>query len=206
MLTTSVVRRGHSDAANRSTGSTLPVFAVRLAPAERPRPLRGRRGVRAAPPHVPHPCSLCPYFVCRTRHRRTRLTKWTGRHCARGYARPSLAYGRPLRCDGRAWACGAVAPQPGTWGGVSSGAWQLDRDTDLQRWWHCSAGAHLYSALARRAGPGHCRVVDCALRAALHPFIALRRDGLRGALRGERGRDDAPGAITFYGCALDAGT
>ena len=132
MLTTSAAGQGHSDAANRSTGATRPLFAVRPAPAPRPRPLRGRRGAHAAPAHVPHPCALWPYFVCCKQHRRRRLTKWTGLHCARGCARPPIARGRPLRLGGRARACGAVAPQPATWGGVASGAW-LSRTAERSR-------------------------------------------------------------------------
>ena len=129
------------------------------APAQRPRPLRGRRGVRAAPPHVPHPCALWPYFVCPPGHRRRRLTKWTGLHCARGCARPPIAYGRSLRLGGRAWACGAVAPQPATWGGVASGAWQHEGHSDLQGLWCPVRRSDQQGALARRAGPSRFRVV-----------------------------------------------
>jgi hypothetical protein len=78
MPTTSTVGRGHCDAANRSTGATRPLFAVRPAPAPRSRPLRGRRGVRAAPPHVPHPCALHRWFALPDGNRRTRLTNQSG--------------------------------------------------------------------------------------------------------------------------------
>src|SRR5207248_1095967 len=58
-----------------------------------------------------------------------------------------------------------------------------ERQSHLQSWWCTEGRTDRTCALARRAGPSRCRVVRFALRAASHPFITLRRDSLRAALR-----------------------
>jgi hypothetical protein len=70
------------------------------APAQWPRPLRGRRGVRAAPPHVPHPCALHRWFALPDGNRRTRLTNQSG-STVRGAAPDHRSLLRSLRCVGR---------------------------------------------------------------------------------------------------------
>lgn len=107
MPTTSAAGRGHSDAANRSSGATRALFAGTACPhpaAEAPAG-PARRARRASPRSTP--CSLRPYFVCPTGHRRHAPDKMDGPPL-RTRLRTALAIRRPLRC-GRAWGSAAAA-------------------------------------------------------------------------------------------------
>src|SRR5262245_18763282 len=90
----------------------LPTMA---APAQRPRPLRGRRGVRAAPPLDPPSasaaCSFAMLVIAQRRPLRLPTeAKETLRLVAQGCARSHLACWRPLKLVRPCSGCGAVAP------------------------------------------------------------------------------------------------
>jgi hypothetical protein len=127
-----------------------------LAPSPSAEAPAGPRGVRAAPPPPPHPCSFCRGFAFRTAEPAHAPGKPKRRHYARGSARS-----RSLRASAL---CG---PQPEAGGGVSSGAHRLTGPCDLIGSTLSGAGA-IVGAPSHAARPCHCRVVDCTVRAALH--------------------------------------
>ena len=180
MLTTSAAGQGHSDAANRSTGTTRALFAGYGCPCPAAEAPAGpaRRTRRASPRSTPCVCGL---LFCHAGHRpkATAALAHRGKRnaapCRSGLRAVSprlLATAEAgetvlgLRCGGSS---------PGSRGGVSSGAGQLERHSDLQSLWCPNRGTDRQGALARRAGPSRFRVVRFAFRAALYSFIACER-------------------------------
>ena len=128
-------------------------FCSACPPPPRPRPLRGRRGVRAAPPLDPPRARCVPM-----------LSALTGT----GARAPDTINGPPLRsrlrvepprlmatatlavpCSG----CGAVAPHLDRGEACRRARSSLEGRRYLQCLLHCECLSHPESALARRAGP-----------------------------------------------------
>ena len=191
MPTTSVAGQGHSDAANRSTGATRALFAGHVCPCPAAEAPAGpaRRARRASPRSTLRVCGL---LFCHAGHRpkATAALAHRGKRnaapCRSGLRAVSprlLATAEAgetvlgLRC------CGS---SPGSRGGVSSGAWQHERHSDLQSLWCPVCRSDRQGALARRAGPS-AFAWYVSLSAPPRTPSSLASDGLRAALSGEGG-------------------
>lgn len=145
----------------------LPAMA---APAQRPRPLRGRRGARAAPPLDPPlasaACSFAMLVIAQGRPLRLPTeAKETLHLAAQGCARSHLACWRSLKLVRPCSGCGAVAPH-------------LDRGEACRR----ARGAFARSCKRPTQAPSHAAPALAAsawyvspVATVPHSFIACQR-------------------------------
>jgi hypothetical protein len=192
MRTTSAAGQRHSDAANRSTGATRPLFAGHACPCPAAEAPAGpaRRARRASPRSTPRVCGL---LFCHAGHRpkATAALAHRGKRnaapCCSGLRAVSprlLAIARAgktvlgLRCSGSS---------PGSRGGVSSGAWQHEGHAVSK-----DGGVPFVGAIDR--APSHAAPAPAASAWYVSPSAppctpsSLASDDLRAALSGEGGR------------------
>ena len=172
MHTTSATGQGHSDAANRSTGATCALFAGHVCPCPAAEAPAGpaRRARRASP--RPTPVLALALFCLPYRAPAQAPDKMDGPPLCAGLRAAPIALRRLLRLGGRARACGAVAPQPATWGGVASGAFERWSVGALERSNVRTLECLVYSA------PSHAAPAPAASAWSLRPprWLAPLRD------------------------------